>query len=279
MVGVDPSWRVRGDGVDLHAVEVGALGAPAIVIAHGVGSSASFVIGCFAAAAYEAGLRLIAYDARGHGPRGRLRDPARHDLDAYIADLDAVVARAGARMVGGMSLGAHTAAAWAAGRTDLEGVLLCMPGWTGSAQPGVGPHAAVAADVRRVGVEAVLRAALADPGVPPWLAHLLDRDWRSSDAASLAAALVALDGGGAPTTAELATIAAPAGVVGWEGDGGHPLEVAVEWAQAVPRASLARIDMEEFGADPSVMGRAAMAAWATARQSPGSPPVGSGAGG
>ena len=40
----------------------------------------------------------------------------------------------------------------------------------------------------------------------------------------------------------------------------HPLEVALEWVSAAPRAALRTVTLEEFGPDPSVLGAACVAA-------------------
>ena len=42
----------------------------------------------------------------------------------------------------------------------------------------------------------------------------------------------------------------------------HPLEVARQWAAAAPRAALATVGLAEFGADPSRLGAASVAALA-----------------
>jgi hypothetical protein len=40
----------------------------------------------------------------------------------------------------------------------------------------------------------------------------------------------------------------------------HPLEVAVEWAAAAPRAALRTVTLDEMGVTPSVLGAACVAA-------------------
>jgi pimeloyl-ACP methyl ester carboxylesterase len=259
----------EGTGPHLAITEVGAPELPAAVIAHGVGSSGRFIVDAFAAPLLAADLRLVTYDLRGHGASDPARQVGDHVLARHVEDLRAVTEDVGARLVGGVSLGAHAAVALAAeqgSERQLEGVLACLPAWLGSAQAGVGPHAAVAAEVRRVGVPAALARAAADPAVPRWLAELLERDWNDADERSLAAALLALDGGEAPAPRELAAVATPIGVVGWPEDPGHPLGVAEAWAELAPNAVLGRTTMGLVGADAAELGRTAVAAWREAEQ-------------
>lgn len=234
--------------------------APTALLAHGIGSSARFLLDAFGAPLAAVGYRLAAIDLRGHGDSDPAPEVADHAVEEHVADLEAVADRLGARVVGGVSLGAHAAALLASGRDDLDGLLLVLPAWTSVAAPGEGPHALVADEVRRVGVDAALRRAVADPAVPGWLAGLLERDWRRADEASLAAALVALDGARAPEEADLAAITAPTGIVGWPADPAHPLKVARIWAELITCGALATTTMAAVGRDAGALGRAAVTA-------------------
>ncbi|MBW3561430.1 MAG: alpha/beta hydrolase [Actinobacteria bacterium] len=254
-------------------LELGDRHAPAVVLAHGVGSSARFLVEAFGAPAVEAGHRLIAYDLRGHGSSSPARSVDDHGLEAHIADMAEVVEEVGAQIVGGVSLGAHVAMTLAAepgtvnGRDHqvtpalhdrvIEGAVACLPAWIGRARPGHGPHAVVADEIRRVGIEAALDRATSDPDVPSWLRDLLRRDWREADPGSLEAALVALEGGRAPDVELLTSVPVPVGVVGWPDDPGHPLEVAQRWSALVQRGSLVTTTMDEVGRDREALGRAA----------------------
>lgn len=259
-----PRRTVRGDGVDLSVAQVGPADGPTAVIAHGVGSSARFVLDAFASAVVGAGFRLVSYDLRGHGASGPARTPAEHTLDRHVADLRAVVDEVGARVVGGISLGGHAAASYAADVRGLEGLIVCLPAWTGRARAGHGPHAAVADEIRAVGAEGALDRATSDPAVADWLRDLLRRDWEAADAASLEAALVALDGGGAPGERTLRSITVPTGIVGWRDDPGHPIEVAHAWRRLIPRAAFEPVTMTAVGERPSALGTAGWRALARA---------------
>lgn len=250
--------RVRGAGVELATRVDGPRHGPVLVIAHGVGSSARFVREAFAAPAAAAGWRLATYDLRGHGDSTTVTDPADHTLDLHVDDLDAVVRATGGVAVGGVSLGGHVAVAWAVDRGRARAVVTCIPAWSGRAVPGTGPHAAVAAQVRSIGVAGMLASFETDTTMEPWLRHVLLRDWAAHDPDSLAAALIALDGALAPTEAELRRLRCPLGVVGWPDDPGHPLETARDWAHWAPRATLRTLGLGDLAGAPEALGTAAV---------------------
>lgn len=231
-------WQVAGapraDGgpVTLPVAAIGHPTAPAVVLAHGVGSSARFVAAACASPLTEAGYRLVVLDQRGHGDATACPAVTDHGLDAYAADLAAVVGSVPGEVaaVGGISLGGHAAV-----RADLPHPrLVALPGWTGRRAAGEGPHAAIAAEVRRDGVAALTDRLRADATMPTWLRGTLVTDYARHDPASLAAALVALDGADGPSDDEIAALGRPQGpglaVVAWPDDPGHPLEVARAWA-------------------------------------------------
>lgn len=257
--GLRRSYVRGGDGVGLAVTELGDAAAPAWVVAHGVGSHSRFVRDAFGPALVEAGWRLVSYDLRGHGDSDPVRRASRHGLDHHVADLAAVVAATAARRVGGVSLGGHVAVTFAT-CAPVEGVVACLPAWTGRAVPGEGPHAAVAEDVRRIGVAGLIDRFREDVDMEPWLRAVLRRDWPAHDPASLQAALVALDGACAPTELELRSLAVPLGLVAWPDDPGHPLQVAQDWAAWAPHARLVTISLADLDPDPAALGRAACAA-------------------
>lgn len=252
--------RLRvGDG-ELAVHDVGGVGEP-FVVAHGVGSSARFVLDAFASPFAEAGWRLVAFDLRGHGESDPAPRPARHGLAAVTTDLVAVADHVDARGLGGVSLGGHVAVAAAAeapGRWDA--VLACLPAWTGTAVRGLGAHADVAAAVRERGIDATVSGFRGDPALPGWLREVLVRDWRRADPDSLLAALASLDGGRAPDLATLAALPTPLGLVGWPDDPGHPFAVAQQWAEAAPDARLVQLRLEDLEGDLEALGRAAVRA-------------------
>jgi pimeloyl-ACP methyl ester carboxylesterase len=254
------------------------------VVLPGSGSDGDFVRRAFAGPLRALGIRLVA-----PAPR-----PGREVVAGYHAALDAAAARAGARgealLAGGVSLGALVAARWAAQRVGpgsaagwacsagdqqgavecsggvgpLAGLLLVLPAWTG--EPGDAPAAlaarATAAQIRACGVDGAIRTARA--GAPAWLAAELARAW-SAHGPGLADALDAAAVEPGPDGAELARIGVPAGVVAAADDPVHPLAVAETWCARLPRARLVTTRLAAVGADPAVLGRAAVLGWLRAR--------------
>jgi pimeloyl-ACP methyl ester carboxylesterase len=201
------------------------------------------------------GVRLVALDPR----------PGPAAVAGLVAELDRVAAAAVRRgadlLVGGVSLGAHLAARWAADHPGgVAGLLLALPAWTGD--PATAPAALAArysaARVRTVGTAGALAEVRA--AAPGWLADELARAW-AGYGAGLAASLEAAAAAAGPRPTELARLAAPAGLAAVRGDAVHPVAVAREWRAHLPRAALVTTRSGAFGADPAVLGRAAVLAW------------------
>jgi pimeloyl-ACP methyl ester carboxylesterase len=248
-------------GGTLAVAEIGSPSAPAWVMAHGIGSSARFVAAAFAPAVQAAGRRLVVYDLRGHGASLAARDPAAHHLDVHGADLAAVVADAGPlELLGGVSLGAHAAVRALRHGVRPRRLLACLPAWLGTASRGHGPHAAIAARLAAVGISGIVADLRREPALAGWLRRTLVTDYSRHDERSLAAALTSLDGGDAPTEAELAAIDVPLAVVGWPDDPGHPLEVARRWVALAPSAGLVTVTIDELEAGVERLGERAVAA-------------------
>jgi pimeloyl-ACP methyl ester carboxylesterase len=224
------------------------------VVLPGSGSDAAFV-----QAAFGAPLRAIGVALHAVAPR------CGADVVAgYRAALDAARAEPGPVLVGGVSLGAHVAAAWAAECADEPdgpaGLLLALPAWTGP--PGEAPAAlaalATAAQVRAGGVAAAVAAARA--GSPSWLGDELARAW-SGYGAGLADALEAAAAEPAPDAAALRSVTLPVGIAALTDDPVHPLATARTWEHLLPRAATCTSTLAAFGADPAVLGRAAVRSW------------------
>lgn len=222
----------------------------ATVLLPGTGSDDDYVYRAFSGPLREVGATLVAPPPRPDGL-----------VEGYLAALDDA-ARDGPIGVGGVSIGAAVAAAWALahpGRTVA--VLAALPAWAGP--PGDAPAALAArhsAGQLRADGLAVTTAQMRASS-PPWLADELTRSWRAQwpqlpDAMDEAAAYVA------PSCAELARLAAPLAVAAAVDDPIHPLQVAVDWVAAAPRAALRTVTLDQMGTDTAALGAACLAALA-----------------
>jgi pimeloyl-ACP methyl ester carboxylesterase len=222
-------------------------GVTAVLLA-GTGSDDDYVYRAFCAPLHDAGATVVT------------PSPQPHRLVAGYRDALDDAARSGAIAVGGISIGAAVAAGWAiANPARAVAVLAALPAWTGT--PDSAPAALAArysaSVLRRDGLGAATAQMRASS--PPWLADELTRSWAAQwpllpDAMDEAAGYVA------PTNDQLATLAAPMGVAAATDDPVHPVEVAIEWVAAAPRAALRTVTLDEMGADPSALGAACVAA-------------------
>ena len=234
--------QYRGVAVDLRGV--------ATVLLPGTGSDDDYVYRAFSGPLREVGATQIA-------------PPPQPDrlIDGYLSALDEA-AREGPIGVGGVSIGAAVAAAWALAHPDRAvAVLAALPPWAGA--PGAAPAALAArysaSRLRADGLAATTTQMRASS--PPWLAEELTRSWRAQwpqlpDAMEEAAAYVA------PSCADLTRLAVPLAVAAAVDDPIHPLQVAVDWVTAAPRAALRTVTLDQFGANPAELGAACLAALA-----------------
>lgn len=248
--------RAAGDAQRAWPGRRAAANGAVAVLLPGSGSDDVFVRAAFGGPLRAVGIGLVA-----PAPR-----PGAAVLDGYRAALDDALDRTGGPLlVGGVSFGAHVATRWAAAHRDrVSGLLLALPAWTGT--PGSAPAAlaalATADQVRAGGVDAAVSAARA--GTPSWLADELERAWLGHGD-GLDDALARAAGEPAPDERELATLTMPAGVVGLADDPVHPIDVAKRWQARLPRATLVTGTLAALGADPALLGRAAVLAWLRAR--------------
>ncbi|MGZ8801802.1 MAG: serine aminopeptidase domain-containing protein [Mycobacterium sp.] len=218
------------------------------VLLPGTGSDDDFVYRVFSTALHDVGAVVVTPPPQPH----RLVQGYRDDLDN--------AARSAPIAVGGVSIGAAVAAAWALSHPGrVVAVLAALPAWTGA------PDAAPAALAARHSAELLRRDGLVSATAqmqassPKWLAEELTRSWVGQwpslpEAMDEAARYVA------PTSGELEALSAPMGVVSATDDPVHPVEVGIEWVSAVPRASLRTVTLEQIGTDPAVLGAQCLAA-------------------
>ncbi len=249
------AFMVSSGGVDLSGEEAGQ--GTGVVLLHGLTATRRYVV-LGSRALERSGLRVIAYDARGHGESGRPDAPSAYEYADLAGDLEAVLdARELDRavLVGG-SMGAHTAAAFALEHPERVAALVAVtPAYSGG-PPGPEDLAdwdRLAAGLRADGVDGFLDAY--NPDVPEAYRETVttftrQRLERHRDLEAVADALavvprsIAFDGLGA-----LSALERPALVVGSRdaADPGHPLTVAEAWAKALPHAELR---VEDEGASP-----------------------------
>jgi len=232
---------------------------PPIVLCHGLTATRDSVIHG-SRALERAGHTVVTYDARGHGESEPAPAGEGYDYPALVADLGAVVDSQvgdGRAIVGGHSMGAHTAVAYALrdpGR--IAGLAI------------VGPSYAEPLGEEALGYWDGLAAALETGGVDGFVAFIdrhqtVEATWRDSvlrftrermlrhrhlDAVARALREV-------PRSQPFESLEAlrgldvPALVVasGDEADPGHPYAVAEAYADALPRAELVS---EEEGQSP-----------------------------
>ncbi|OBI64511.1 hypothetical protein [Mycobacterium sp. E796] len=222
----------------------------ATVLLPGTGSDDDYVHRAFSGPLRDVGATLVAPSPR----------PDRL-VDGYLSALDDA-ARDGPIGVGGVSIGAAVAAAWALAHPERTvAVLAALPAWAGAPHEAPAALAArhSAAQLRADGLAATTTQMRASS--PPWLADELTRSWRAQwpqlpDAMDEAAAYVA------PSCADLARLAAPLAVAAAVDDPIHPLQVAVDWVAAAPRAALRTVTLDQMGTDTAALGAACLAALA-----------------
>ncbi|MEO6881911.1 MAG: alpha/beta hydrolase [Mycobacteriaceae bacterium] len=230
----------------------------------GSGSDEVFVRAVFAPALATLGVELVAA-----APAARSVVRSGHEA------ADRAAAQPGPLLVGGISLGAAVATSWAlAHRGRIDGLLLVMPAWWGdpTGSPAAAGARSSAAALRRDGLPRVLAAVAAT--TPGWLSDELARAWgryATSDPGALVAALETAAHHVAPTVAELAGLDLPVGIVAVADDPLHPRAVALQASEVLPRAACEHLRLSEVGADPAVVGYAAVralrrAGWVPAAQ-------------
>ena len=190
-------------------VTSGRPGLPVAVILPGTGSTADFVTRAFGPALDAAGFALATADP----------EPGSDVVTAAFDALDEAVARHRPRLVGGVSLGAHVAARWAAARAapgspsqmwSPDGLLLALPAWTGPPADVAAASAQAAGQVREHGLTRTL--ADARRNAVPWIGEEITRAWPGYGDA-LADTLDAAAASAGPGVPELGHIRIPVGLV------------------------------------------------------------------
>jgi 3-oxoadipate enol-lactonase len=254
----EPTAFTAGEAPLLRG-EVAGEGVP-IVLCHGITATRRTVVHG-SRSLERSGHAVVTYDARGHGESDPAPAGQGYGYPELVDDLEAVVASqvGGDRFVlGGHSMGAHTAAAYALRHPErLAGLILIGPTYT--------DDASAAATLEYWDG---LSAALAEGGVEGFVAYVdrfqgIDAAWRQSVLRftrermlrhrHLEALVVALRK--VPRSqpfgsmGELESLKVPTLVVASHdaADPGHPYAVAAEYAERLPRA---RLTSEDEGQSP-----------------------------
>jgi pimeloyl-ACP methyl ester carboxylesterase len=223
---------------------------PLVILCHGITATRRYVLHGSRALA-RAGHRVVIYDARGHGESGAAPVGEGYGYPQLVEDLERVVAEqvGGERfLLGGHSMGAHTAVAYALQHPErLAGLAVIGPTFLGTIKP------------KSPTYWDGLAAALEADGVDGFVAYIGERQgiesrWRDSVLRFTRERMLRQGNLGALAEAvrqvprsrpfdsleELSAIEVPALVVASndEADPGHPYAAAAAYAEALPQAEL-----------------------------------------
>ncbi len=248
-------WTVDGPAGGLAAESMGD--GPPVVLLHGVSATRSYVVHGSKALA-RAGCRQVTYDARGHGRSDPAPPDRGYGYPDLVADLDAVVATAvGDRrfVLGGHSMGAHTAVSYAIENADrLAGLVVIGPAYMGFVDDeALAGWDRLADGLERGGVDGFMEAY--DHGLDPaWRETVLrftrERMTEHRHPEAVARALREVPRSKPfEAMSELEFVDVPSLVVASrdDADPGHPYTVAAAYAQSLPRA---RFVSEDEGSSP-----------------------------
>ncbi len=223
---------------------------PAVVLCHGVTATRRYVLHGSRALA-RAGYRVIAYDARGHGESDPAPGERSYGYPQLVDDLERVVAAEVGEerfFLGGHSMGAHTAVAYALRHPQrLAGLAAIGPTYLGAIDPeSLRYWDGLAAALESGGVEGFVAYIGENQGIDPRrrdsvLRFTRERMLRQQHLDALAGALRQV-----PRSRpfglmeELRGLQVPALVVasGDDADPGHPYAAAAAYAEALPQAKL-----------------------------------------
>jgi len=224
---------------------------PPVVLCHGITATRRYVLHG-SKALPRAGHRVVTYDARGHGDS----EPApRGESYAYpqlVADLERVVSarlEEGERfLLGGHSMGAHTAVAYALRHPErLAGLAVIGPTYLGEIrESSLAYWDGLAAALERGGIDGFVAYIGENQGIDPrWQDSVLrftrERIQRQQNLGALARALREVPRSRPfGSLEELWNLQVPALVVASndDADPGHPYAAAAAYAEALPRARL-----------------------------------------
>lgn len=247
--------RIRD--IDLAVRETGH--GPRLVWGHGLlGSMAQEDDGALLdASLLEGAVRLVRYDARGHGRSEATLSSDDYRWPALARDMLGVLDACGdgpasRAALGGISMGCATAlhAAVRAPERVRALVLVAPPtAWKTRPRQSLG-YRLLAVAVDRLGLGPFLWLAALPrprPGSPARAAleRSVTRHLRRADARAVACALRGAAASDLPAPSRLARLAPPALILAWRGDASHPVSSAERLAELLPSAELHVADSEE----------------------------------
>jgi len=223
---------------------------PPIVLCHGITATRRYVVHG-SRALERAGHRVVSYDARGHGESDPAPAGQGYGYPELVGDLEAVVAEAvgeGRFVLGGHSMGAHTAVAYALRHPGrLAGLVIVGPVYAGEiTDEALAYWDGLAAALEKGGVDGFLAYIDREQGIDPgWRDSVLrftrERMLRHRRLDAVAAALRQVSRSRPfERIEELESLDVPALVVAShdDADPGHPRHVAEAYAEHLPQARL-----------------------------------------
>jgi pimeloyl-ACP methyl ester carboxylesterase len=248
-------FTVDGPAGSLAGESVGD-GLP-VVLLHGVTATRRYVLHGSKALA-RAGFHQVTYDARGHGRSDPAPADAGYSYPELVADLEAVVEGRlgdGRFVLGGHSMGAHTAVAYAIEHPDrLAALVVIGPAYVGFVDDAeLAGWDRLAEGLEHGGVDGFVEAY--DHGLDPAWRETVLRFTRERISSHRHPEAVARALREVPRSrpfeamSELEFVAVPSLVVASrdESDPGHPYAVAEAYAESLPDA---RLVAEEEGSSP-----------------------------
>jgi len=238
-VGPEPLLRgeVEGEG-------------PSVVLCHGITATRRYVLHG-SRALPRAGYRVLTYDARGHGESGPAPVGEGYGYLELMGDLELVVEeQVGDErfLLGGHSMGAHTAVAYALKHPErLAGLVVIGPVYVGEIElASLDYWDGLAAALETGGVDGFVAYIGEQQGIDPrWRDSVLrftrERMLRQGNLAALTQALREVPRSRPfEQLGDLGSLDVPALVVASsdDADPGHPYEAAVAYAEALPQAEL-----------------------------------------
>jgi pimeloyl-ACP methyl ester carboxylesterase len=223
---------------------------PPVVLCHGVTATRRYVLHGSRALA-RAGHRVVVYDARGHGESDPAPMGEGYGYPELVADLERVVADQVGEdrlFLGGHSMGAHTAVAYALKHPErIAGLAVIGPTYLGGIRPGSLDYwDGLATALEAGGVDGFVAYIGEKQGIDarwrdPVLRFTRERMLRQQHPEALAQALRQVPRSRPfGSLGELRSLDAPALVVASsdEADPGHPYDAAAAYAEELPQAEL-----------------------------------------